>query len=433
MKITGLRARDIRFPTSDALDGSDAVHTDPDYSCVYVELESDAGPVGHGLTFTLGRGNEVVREATLAYAPLVVGRDLGEITAAFGAFWNRLANESQLRWIGPQKGASHMAMGAVVNAIWDLWAKAEGKPVWQLVCDLSPEELVRCIDFSWITDLVGPDEALAMLQQHAPTKAERIARVREHGVPAYTTSAGWLGYDDDKIRRLCREGIAAGWTHFKLKVGQDRDDDRRRCRIVREEIGDERFLMVDANQRWDVDQAIDWMAGLAEFRPHWIEEPTCADDVLGHARIAREVAPIGVATGEAAQNRVIFKQLLQADAISFCQIDSCRLAGVNEVLAVQLMAAKKGVPVCPHAGGVGLCEYVQHLSIIDYVAIAGTFEGRITEWVDHLHEHFLDPCRVDNGAYVVPEAPGYSIEMRAESLADHEWPDGSVWRARRDA
>jgi len=431
MKVTGLRARDIRFPTSDSLDGSDAMHTDPDYSCVYIELETDGGHVGHGLTFTIGRGNEVVQAAARAYAPFVVGRDLGEITADFGAYWSSLANESQLRWIGPHKGASHLALGAVINALWDLWAKVEGKPLWQLVTDMSPEQLVRCVDFSWITDLLTPDQAVAMLAELDGTKAARVAEVRRVGVPAYTTSAGWLGYDDDKIRRLCREGIGAGWNHFKLKVGQDLEDDRRRCRIVREEIGADRKLMVDANQRWDVDQAIEWMRHLAEFSPWWIEEPTCADDVLGHARIAREVAPIGVATGEACQNRVVFKQLLQAEAISFCQIDSCRIGGVNEVLAVLLMAAHKGVPVCPHAGGVGLCEYVQHLSIIDFVSIAGTQENRITEWVDHLHEHFVDPCRVDGGAYVVPQAPGYSITMKEASLSAHEWPDGSAWQQRR--
>ncbi|MBK7404550.1 MAG: L-fuconate dehydratase [Phycisphaerales bacterium] len=434
MRITDADIIDVRFPTSEESDGSDAMHPDPDYSAVYITLKTDGPPTraleGHGLTFTIGRGNEVVAAAARALLPTTVGRTLEEITADFAGYWRRATSDTQLRWIGPEKGAIHLATGALVNAVWDLYAKAEAKPLWRLVAEMSPEQIVSCIDFRYITDAVTPHQALAMLRDLEPTRQERIATLLERGYPAYTTSAGWLGYPDEKIRRLCRDGIAAGWTHFKLKVGQDLDDDIRRLRIVREEIGPDRSLMVDANQKWDVPQAIEWMARLAPFRPLWIEEPTSPDDVLGHAAIAEAVAPIGVATGEACQNRVIFKQLMQAGAIRFCQIDSCRLGGVNEVLAVMLMAAKFGVPVCPHAGGVGLCEYVQHLSMIDYVAISGTMDGRITEWVDHLHEHFETPCVIRAGRYMPPTAPGYSITMKPASLGAYRFPHGPEWRKR---
>ncbi len=344
-----------------------------------------------------------------------------------GAFWRRITGDSQLRWVGPEKGVIHLATAAIVNAVWDLWAKAEGKPVWKLLADMTPEEVVRCIDFRYITDALTPDEALEILRRNEPTKAMREAEMLRDGFPAYTTSAGWLGYSDEKIRRLLREGVAAGWTHFKQKVGGDIEDDMRRAAIIREEIGPERVLMMDANQVWGVDEAIANMAHLKAFNPWWIEEPTSPDDILGHARIARAVAPIGVATGEHCQNRVMFKQLLQADAISFCQIDAARLGGVNEVLAVLLMAAKFGVPVCPHAGGVGLCEYVQHLSIFDYIAVGASLENRILEYVDHLHEHFIDPIRIVNGRYMPPRRPGYSIEMHASSLAEYAFPDGKAW------
>lgn len=434
MKITDADIIDVRFPTSEESDGSDAMHPDPDYSAVYITLKTDGPPnnaiEGHGLTFTIGRGNEVVAAAARALLPTTVGRSLEEITADFAGYWRRITSDTQLRWIGPEKGAIHLATGALVNAVWDLYAKAEAKPLWRLVAEMSPEQIVSCIDFRYITDAITPPQALAMLRDLESTRHARIATLLKRGYPAYTTSAGWLGYPDEKIRRLCREGIAAGWTHFKLKVGQDLDDDIRRLRIVREEIGPDRFLMVDANQKWDVPQAIAWMEKLAPFKPLWIEEPTSPDDVLGHTAIAEAVAPIGVATGEACQNRVIFKQLMQAGAIRFCQIDSCRLGGVNEVLAVMLMAAKFGVPVCPHAGGVGLCEYVQHLSMIDYVAISGTMDGRITEWVDHLHEHFETPCVIRGGRYMPPTTPGYSITMKPASLAAYRFPDGPEWRAR---
>jgi L-fuconate dehydratase len=428
--ITGLTARDIRFPTSRSLDGSDAMNPDPDYSAAYVTLLTDSpdGLEGHGLTFTIGRGNEICVAAANALAPLVIGKTLESFAANMGGFWRMITGDSQLRWLGPEKGVIHLATAAVVNAVWDLYAKVEGKPLWKLLSDMAPEQLVACIDFRYITDVLNPEEALAILEKNAASKPEREAELTRDGYPAYTTSAGWLGYDDAKIRRLCQEGIDNGWTFFKIKVGANIDEDVRRAGVMREVIGPDRNLMLDANQRWDVGEAISNMQKLAQFNPLWIEEPTSPDDILGHAAIARAIAPIGVATGEQCQNRVIFKQLLQANAISFCQIDSCRLGGVNEVLAVLLMAAKFGVPVCPHAGGVGLCEYVQHLSMFDYIAVSASLEHRIVEFVDHLHEHFLDPVTIRNGRYMPPVQPGYSITMRAESLDAYEFPNGREWQ-----
>jgi L-fuconate dehydratase len=358
----------------------------------------------------------------------VVGRELCDITKDMRGFYHSLAQDAQLRWLGPEKGILHMATGAVVNAVWDLWARREGKPLWKLLVDLTPQQLVDCIDFMWITDALTPAEALAILQAKEAGKAAREAEMREKGFPAYTTSAGWLGYSDEKVRRLCEEAVAAGWTHLKMKVGKDLDQNVRRAALIREIMGPQGTLMMDANQCWDVPEAIEQMKALARFDPWWIEEPTSPDDVLGHAAIARAIAPLKVATGEACQNRVIFKQLLQAQAISFCQVDSCRVGGVNEVLSIILMAAKFGVPVCPHAGGVGLCEYVQHLSIFDYISVSGCLENRVCEYVDHLHEHFVDPVRIVNGRYAAPTQPGYSIEMRPASLEEYEFPKGAAWR-----
>lgn len=429
--ITGMRVRDIRMPTSRFLDGSDAMNPDPDYSAAYVILETDAGDglEGHGMTFTIGRGNDLCCAAIEALKPLVIGRTLESFTANMGAFWRHMTGDSQLRWIGPEKGVIHLATAAVVNAVWDLWAKTEGKPVWKLVADMTPEEFVRCIDFRYITDAVNPEEALRMLRGLAATKAEREAEMRRDGYPAYLTSAGWIGYPEDKMRRLFREALAQGWDRFKVKVGTSVAADMARLQIAREEIGPDRTLMVDANQVWDVDEAILHMRQLARFNLTWIEEPTNPDDVLGHAAIRRALQPMGVATGEHCANRIMFKQLLQAGAIDFCQVDSCRLGGLNEVLAVLLMAAKFNVPVCPHAGGVGLCEYVQHISLIDYICVSGSLERRWTEFADHLHEHFLDPVQVQGGRYLVPTAPGYSIAMRPESLDEFEYPTGGAWRA----
>jgi L-fuconate dehydratase len=427
-RITGLRALDVRAPTSRYLDGSDAVHGDPDYSAAYVILSTDGGLAGHGMTFTIGRGTEVVCAAIDALAFLVLGRELEEITAAFAAFHRRLTNESQLRWLGPDKGVIHLATAAIVNAVWDLWAKHTGKPVWKLVVDLAPEEIVALVDWRYLSDALDRDRALDRLRAAAPGRQAREAEMRRDGHPAYITSAGWLGYPEDKVRRLCREALEAGWTRFKTKVGVDVASDVQRCAVMREEIGWERDLMADANQVWDVPQAIEWMRHLEPFRLRWIEEPTSPDDVLGHAAIRRAVAPVGVATGEHCANKVLFKQLLQAGAIDYCQVDACRLGGLNEVLAVLLLAAHFGVPVCPHAGGLGLCEYVQHIALIDYIAVGATVAGRSTEYAAHLHEHFVAPVRVRGGRYLVPDAAGYSIQMRPESLAALAFPNGSEWR-----
>jgi L-fuconate dehydratase len=407
------------------------MHTAPDYSAAYVVLRTDSGDglEGHGLAFTLGRGTEIVVTAINALAPMVVGKELDTITSDLRGFWRAVTGEQQLRWIGPEKGAIHLASAALVNAVWDLYAKVERKPIWKLLSDMTPEQLVATIDFRYIGDALSEDEALAILERMAPGRKAREAEILRSGFPAYTTSAGWLGYSDEKLRALCREAVAAGWTHVKMKVGQRIEDDIRRARIVREEIGTERLLMMDANQVWDVRDAIDHVRRLAEFDPHWIEEPTSPDDVLGHATIARAIAPIKVATGEHCQNRVIFKQLFQADAIGFCQLDACRLGGLNEVLAVLLLAAKFGVPVCPHAGGVGLCEYVQHISMFDYIAVSGSLDNRVLEYVEHLHEHFVDPVVIKDGCYTAPRAPGYSIAMRPESVARFEYPTGSAWRS----
>jgi L-fuconate dehydratase len=424
-RIISLRTLDVRFPTSLSLDGSDAMNPDPDYSAAYVVLGTDAVGAdgraleGHGLTFTIGRGNDICCRAIEALAGRVVGLSLEDIAADMGAFWRHVTSDSQLRWIGPDKGAMHLATGAVVNAVWDLWAKARGLPVWRLVAGMSPEEFVRCVDFRYISDCITPDEALALLRAQAPGKPERIATLEREGYPCYTTSAGWLGYPDDKLRRLCQEAVDAGFGHVKLKVGRDLADDIRRVRIARGVLGPGRQLMIDANQIWEVDQAIAWVQELAFAKPWFIEEPTSPDDVEGHRRIREAVAPVKVATGEMCQNRILFKQFIMRGAIDVVQIDACRLGGVNEVLAVLLMAAKLGVPVCPHAGGVGLCEYVQHLAMIDYVCVAGSRAGRVVEYVDHLHEHFVDPCVVRGAAYMPPTAPGYSITMKPASLAQY--------------
>jgi L-fuconate dehydratase len=430
MFIREMRVLDIRFPTARAAVGTDAMHPDPDYSAAYVILETnDASLQGHGLTFTIGRGNEVCVTAIHAFRHHIVGRRFADITADLGVFWRELAGDSQLRWLGPEKGVIHLAMAAIVNAVWDLYAKVERKPVWKLLADMSPHQIVACIDFRYLTDALTPDEALDMLQRLQGGKTEREQTLLKSGYPAYTTSAGWIGYSDARVQHACREALAAGWTHFKVKVGGTPQDDARRVALVREAIGPGQALMIDANQRWDVEEAIARVEALAHFDLLWIEEPTSPDDILGHAAIARAVAPIGVATGEHCANRVLFKQLLQAKAISYCQIDSCRLGGVNENLAVILMAAKFGVPVCPHAGGVGLCELVQHLSMFDYVAVTGTMERRVTEFVDHLHEHFVDSVVIQHARYRPPLAPGYSAAIREESRERYSYPNGAAWQS----
>ncbi|GAB5469229.1 MAG: enolase C-terminal domain-like protein [Rhodospirillales bacterium] len=427
-RVTRVLTQDIRFPTSRQLDGSDAMNPAPDYSAAYVTLETDQGPDGHGMTFTIGRGNEICVAAIQALAPLVLDRPVEEIVADLGGFWKRMTGDSQLRWVGPEKGVIHLAAAALVNAAWDLHGKRLGKPVWRILAEMSPQATVDLVDWTYLRDALDPGEARERLEEKLPGRAARIAEMEARGYPGYTTSAGWLGYSDDKMRQLCRDAIAEGWSHFKMKVGGDLQDDLRRAAILREEIGPERKLMMDANQVWGVEESIANMRELARFDPWWIEEPTSPDDILGHARIAREIAPVQVATGEHCHNAVMFKQLLQAKAITFCQLDSCRLAGPNEILAVLLMADKFGVAVCPHAGGVGLCEYVQHLSLYDYIAVSASLENRVLEYVDHLHEHFFDPVVIEKGRYMPPTAPGYSITMKPESLAAHRFPDGAAWQ-----
>ena len=426
--ITGAEIKDIRFPTSLQLDGSDAMNPDPDYSAAYVILKTNQeGLEGHGLTFTIGRGNQICTAAIEAIVPLVIGKRLDSITADMAGFWRHVTGDSQLRWLGPEKGVIHLATGAIVNAVWDLWAKSENKPLWKLVSDMSPSQLVSCVDFTYIRDVITPEEALQLLESKEKTKTQRIRLLQKNGFPAYTTSAGWLGYSEEKIRRLCREAVSDGWEFIKMKVGANLESDIHRARIIREEIGPDAKLMMDANQKWDVPSAISNMRKLAEFNPYWIEEPTSPDDILGHAAIRNAIFPIKVATGEHCHNRVMFKQLMQAGAIDFCQIDSCRVGGVNENLAILLMASKFNIPVCPHAGGVGLSEHVQHLAMIDFICISGTMENRIIEYVDHLHEHFEDPVVIKKGCYMPPQKPGYSIEMKPASLRDYLYPDGEVW------
>ena len=418
--ITDLEVLDVRFPTSSQLDGSDAMNPDPDYSAAYVILKTNQAELsGHGLTFTIGRGNEICCAAIEAMRHLVVGLNIDEVRANPAKMWRDLTSDSQLRWIGPDKGAMHLATGAVVNAVWDLWAKIEGKPVWQLVAEMSPEQLVECIDFRYLTDCITPEEALQLLTKQAEGKAGRLQNLLAQGYPCYTTSAGWLGYSEEKLARLCQEAVDEGFNYIKLKVGRNLEEDKRRVQIARDIIGPDRNLMIDANQIWERDEAIAWVKELAFAKPWFIEEPTSPDDVEAHRAIREAIKPIQVATGEMCQNRIMFKQFIMREAIDVVQIDACRMGGVNEVLAVLLMAAKYGLKVCPHAGGVGLCEYVQHLSMIDYLCFSATYEGRVTEYVDHLHEHFIEPCDIQNAAYMPPKLPGFSIEMKPESLQEY--------------
>ncbi len=429
-KITSLSTCDIRFPTSEQLDGSDATNKDPDYSAAYVTIETEQGNQGFSLIFTIGRGNDICCLAVESMRHLVIGHDLDDIKADMGHFYDQLRSDSQIRWLGPENGVMHMAAGAIANAVWDMWARSEEKPVWRLLADMDPEHFVDCIDLRYVDDVLTREEALAIVRKNTATRDERIEHLERSGYPAYTTSAGWLGYDDEKLQRLCREAVHEGFSHIKLKVGESIEDDVRRCRIARETIGDDVKLMVDANQAWEVNQAIEWMQHLRPFKPWFIEEPTSPDDITGHKKIRENIGDIKVATGEHCQNRIMFKQFIASDAIDVVQIDACRLAGLNEILTVYLIAKKFGKPVCPHAGGVGLCEYVQHMSMIDYVMISGEIGERVIEYVDHLHEHFEDPCQISGGAYLAPTAAGFGVKMYAESLERFRFPDGAEWRSR---
>ena len=434
VRILDASVHDVRFPTSDDFGGSDAMNPAPDYSASYLRLETDRdGLHGCGFTFTIGRGADIVTGMVEQLARDLVARRVDDMVDFMAALLHDLTQDSHLRWLGPEKGVTHLAAAAVLNAVWDLWARAHGMPLWRLLVTLEPEELVACLALRHLQDALSADEAISMLSERRGDHGRRIADLRRSGYPGYTTSAGWMGYSDDEMRRAVEHALAEGWEAFKLKVGQDLESDLRRVRMVRELIGEHRCLMVDANQVWEVGEAIEWVNALAAVGIHWIEEPTSPDDILGHAAIARAVAPVLVATGEHAHNRIMFKQFLSSGAIGVCQIDSCRLASVNENVPVLLMAEKFGVPVCPHAGGVGLCELVQHLSMFDYIAVSGSLEGRWIEYVDHLHEMFVDPVRTVGGHYRLPEAPGFSSEMSPEAIRDYHYPDGRVWRARRSA
>jgi L-fuconate dehydratase len=427
--ITAVETFDVRFPTSRQLDGSDAMNPDPDYSAAYVTIGTDVdGLAGHGFAFTIGRGNEIQCRAIESLGTALIGRDLDRTLEDLAGVWETLVRDSQFRWLGPEKGIIHMGAGAILNALWDLRARRAGKPLWLLLAELDPEEIVALIDFRHIDDALSPDDAIAILRAAAPRRGDRIATLVADGYPAYTTSSGWLGYDDEKVTRLSAAAITAGFDQIKLKVGADLDDDLRRLELARAAIGPDAGLAVDANQTWGVDQAIEWIEALRPFDLAWVEEPTSPDDVLGHARIRRAVAPVPIATGEHIHNRVMFKQFLQAEALDVVQVDATRVGGVNENLAILLLAAAFGKPVCPHAGGVGLCELVQHLAMFDFVAISGSLDGRRIEYVDHLHEHFVDPVRIRDGRYLAPTAPGMSAELRRESIRDHHFPAGPVWR-----
>jgi L-fuconate dehydratase len=430
VRITAITTHDVRFPTSLDADGSDAMHPDPDYSAAYVTLHTDGDHEGHGLTFTIGRGNELCVAAIESLAPIVVGRDTDDLFADLGGFWRTITGDSQLRWVGPDKGVIHLGAAALVNAVWDLRARIDGVSLWELLASLSPAEIVALVDWTYLADYLDPGEAREHLEVLAPTRADRAQTLVAHGYPAYTTTPGWIGYDDNKLIDLSKRAIADGFAGIKYKVGADLERDRHRLALARDTIGPDVLLMTDANQRWGVQQAIDWVRALAEFDLHWIEEPTHPDDILGHAAIARAIAPVRVATGEMGANQLLFKQLLQAEAIGFAQLDACRLGGVNEVVATLLLAAHAGIPVCPHAGGVGLCQYVQHIAAFDVVAVSGATDERMTESASHLHEHFVEPIDLQGGRYWPSRRPGYSVEMRAESIAEFEFPNGRYWRNR---
>ncbi|MEJ7592295.1 MAG: enolase C-terminal domain-like protein [Planctomycetaceae bacterium] len=419
-KITAFETFDIRFPTSQQLDGSDAMNPDPDYSAAYVVLRTDAADrCGYGMTFTIGRGNEICVAAIRSLATLLIGQTVESLMAEPVTLYRKLTGDSQLRWVGPEKGVIHLAAAAVINAVWDLWARILSKPVWQVICDMSPAQFVASVDFRYLSDALTPNQAVELLDRHTATRAQRIEELKGIGYPSYTTSAGWLGYSDEALKQKCADLKARGWSHFKIKVGRDLEDDRRRCSVLRREMGDEAHMMIDANQVWDVPQAIEWIRELAPFRPWFVEEPTSPDDILGHLAIAKAVKPIRIATGEMCHNRIMFKQFMQCGALQVCQLDCCRLGGVNEVMAVLLLAARFGIPVCPHAGGVGLCEYVQHASIVDYVCVSASMEDRVAEYSDHLHEHVYDPVVMKHGRYMPPTAAGYSVQFTEAAL--HEF------------
>ena len=427
--IVSAKTFDVRFPTGAHGHGSDAMNKDPDYSAAYLILTTDNPEIsGHSLVFTIGRGNDLQCASLEALAHMVIGESVEGLVDRIGEIGRELVRDSQIRWLGPEKGVPHMAAGGVINALWDIVCKVEGKPLWQVLSHLSPKQLVELIDFRHISDALSPEEALALFQDAEPLRTEREAQLLAEGLPAYTTTPGWLGYTDDTMVRLAQEAVADGFRFIKLKVGGSIENDRHRLQLMRETVGNDITLAVDANQVWDVPDAIAWIKGLNDDKIHWVEEPTSPDDILGHKAIQDGIAPIRVATGEHVHNRIMVKQLLQIGAISFLQIDATRVAGVNENIALIAMAAKFGVPVCPHAGGVGLCEMVQHLAMFDAVAVTGHHPGRVVEFVDHLHEHFVNPTVVEKGRYIAPLGVGAGAEMKPHSISEYLYPTGEAWQ-----
>lgn len=428
VKIESIEAVDIRFPTSRTGAGSDAINTDPDYSAAYCIVHTNHPELkGYGLTFTNGRGNDLCVAAIEELGKLVTGMTMDQIMKDMAGFWRRVTGDTQLRWLGPQKGILHMSAGALINAIWDLLARMNEKPLWLLISEMTPEELVRCIDFTDLQDVLTESEALAILKKQESSRSIRVDALIKRGYPAYTTSIGWLGYSDDQIRSLTRDALAKGWSAFKIKVGKDTELNKRRSELIRDVIGPANKLMMDANQCWEREEAVKQIKALVPYDPWWIEEPIHPDDILGYQYVRQKVTPVRIAMGEHCHNRVMFKQFIQSHAIDVCQIDSCRVAGVNEVISIMLMVAKYDIPVCPHAGGVGLCEYVQHLSMIDYVCISGTMQNRVIEYVDHLHNHFVDPVVIRNARYMPPSKPGYSVKIKEQSKKDYTFPTGKIW------
>jgi L-fuconate dehydratase len=390
-----------------------------------VHTDDSDGAIGHGFVFTIGRGNDVQLAAISSLADHVVGLDVDDVLDDLGGFWKSLVHDSQLRWLGPEKGVMHMAIGAVVNAMWDLKAKRAGQPLWRLLADMSPAQIVDLVDFRYLTDALTPDDALQILERAEPGRSARAADLLERGYPAYTTTPGWLGYDDEKLARLCRKAVEEGFSLIKLKVGAASTTTSAACGSPARPSVPTSASPSTPTSGGTSPRRSAGMSALAPFDPAWIEEPTSPDDILGHAAIARAVAPIPVATGEHMANRVMAKQFLQAGALEVLQLDATRVAGVNENIAILLLAAKFGVRVCPHAGGVGLCEAVQHLAMFDYVAVSGTTEGRVIEYVDHLHEHFAIPAMVVDGHYRAPLAPGSGAEMLSASIESYRHSAGA--------
>ncbi len=428
VSITAATVTDLRFPTSRTLDGSDAMNPDPDYSAAYLELStSEPGLTGCGFVFTIGRGNDIQAAAVEVVADRLVGRELDGLLENPSAVNRELNWDSQLRWLGPDKGVMHMAVGAAMNAVWDLRCKREGRPLWSTLSHLEPAEVVALVDWTYLSDFLDPAQAREILEERRSERDSRIADLRRDGLAAYTTSPGWLGYSDDKLERLCRQALDDGFNTIKLKVGADLDNDCRRLGIARTAIGPDTALAIDANQRWSVPDAIAAIGRFAEFNLRWVEEPTHPDDVVGHATIAKAVHPVPIATGEHLANPTLAKQLLQLGGAQILQIDATRVGGVHDLVAMILLAARAGVDVIPHAGGVGLCEAVQHFAFFNAISVAADPSQLALEYVDHLHEHLDQPVEVTSGRYRLPTQPGAGTAFRPGTAAAFAYPCGTEW------